>query len=620
MSTYPSEGFDNPKNETSTTVAEADPEVDNDFQSTTTHDKPSALSVRVQGVVEKFWLFEFFGFVLALGSLLAVVAFLRVYEGRVSPEWKLPVGAGKYKKTFVLNINAIISIFTTTFTSGLLIPVAASMSQLKWVWFQQGHPLSHYQAFESATNGPLGSVILLWTLKGRRLACIGAVIIVAALGIGFSIQSLVIYPLLPVGVDEASIGTTNVYYGTGNEGLPYEMPADMLGATLRGIFQSKDISQMKFSCPSGNCTWPELTTLGVCSQCFNVTDSLKKNCGTTDIEYVPPNGDGNSNSTASVPYCNYTLPNGLQLRGISNDMGIAIQNSGNWNNSIHFSDSNNTIGVLSSIKSTWTSLPSQWDYLNSGMIFATAPDTWRATECGLSYCVQKYSTSVERGSLTEKLVDIYTDSFLDPERPTAIVFHPTSSWTNTSEKGSSNTYVAGAIDGFREFFNKEFTGQQNKTEYSITSSDSDFAIISTDMELGNFTDLFSSIAKSMTDNMRSSPYAEIYAEEGMTWSATGVSFQDRPHVQVRWAWIAFPSTLLGLALILLLGTIVTSARERTLLWKGNSLAAFAHPLAGDVRDKISSISGPRDMATKAEQLQVRWLKTDRGFRLVPKQD
>ncbi|KAK5046366.1 hypothetical protein LTR84_008167 [Exophiala bonariae] len=620
MSVYPSDGFDKPKREVSTIAIEENPEVDSDFQSTTTHDKPSALSVRVLGVVEKFWLFEFFGFVLALGSLLAVVAFLRVYDGRESPEWKLPVGAGKYKKTFVLNINAIISIFTTTFTSGLLIPVAASMSQLKWVWFQQGHPLSHYQAFESATNGPLGSVILLWTLKGRRLACIGAVIIVAALGIGFSIQSLVIYPLLPVGVESANIGTTNTYYGTGNEGLPYEMPADMLGATLRGIFQSDDISKMKFNCPSGNCTWPELTTLGVCSQCFNVTDSLEESCGKTDIEYIAPNGDGNSNSTASVPYCNYTLPNGLQLHGISNDMVIAIQNSGNWNNSIHFSDSNNTIGVLSSIKSTWTSLPAQWDFLNSGMVFATAPDAWTATECALSYCVQKYNTSVERGALTEKLLDTYFDSYIDADRPDTIVFHPTPSWTNTSEEGNSNIYVAGAIAGFREFFNKQFTGQQNKSQYSITSGNSDFAIISNDMEFSNFTDLFASIAKSVTDNMRSSPYAESRAEEGMTWTSTGVSFQDRPHVQVRWAWIAFPSTLLGLALILLLGTIVTSAREKTLLWKGNSLAAFAHPLAGNVRDKISGISGPRDMALKAEKLQVQWLKTDRGFRLVPKQD
>jgi len=621
MSVYPSEGFNAPTKETSNVDITENPTSDHESQMTSTAEERPGFSVRVWGAVEKFWLFEFFGFALALGSLLAVFAFLHVYDGRVSPEWKLPVGAGKYRKTFVLNINAIISIFTTTFTSGLLIPVAASMSQLKWVWFQQGHPLSHYQAFESAARGPLGSVILLWTLKGRRLACVGAIIVVAALGIGFSIQSLIIYPLRPVATDPASIGRTNVYYGT-DDGLPYQMSADMLGATLRGIFQSSDPSQMKYNCPSGNCTWPEgFTTLGVCSQCFNVTDSLEKSCGTADVEYVSPSGDGSSNSTASVSYCNYTLPNGLKLGGIESDMGTGILNSGNWNNSVHFSNKNNTIGVLSSIQSKWTSNPSEWQQLNSGMIYATAPYEVKATECGLSYCIQKFNTSVLRGALTEKLIDIYVDNFVDAERTAAIVFHPQPSWTNISENGSANIYVAAAVGGFREFFNKEFSGQKNSTVYSVTSSDSDFAVISADMEFGNFTDLFASIAKSMTDSMRSSPYAEIYAEPGMSWSAVGISYQDRPHVHVRWAWIAFPSTLLGLSLILLLGTIWTTTKEKTILWKGNTLAAFAHPLAGDMRDKISAIDGPREMQREAERLHVQWLKTDRGYRLVPpKQD
>lgn len=597
------------------------PTIDHESQTTSTPEEQPGPLVRVLEAVEKFWLFEFFGFILALGSLLAVVAFLSVYEGRESPEWKLPVGAGKYRKTFVLNINAIISIFTTTFTSGLLIPVAASMSQLKWVWFQQGHPLSHYQAFESAARGPLGSLFLLWTLKGRRLACVGAIIVVAALGIWVSIQSLVIYPLRPVATDQASIGRTNIYYGT-DDGLPYQMSADMLGATLRGIFQSSDSSEMKYNCPSGNCTWAEgFTTLGVCSKCFNVTDSLKQSCSTADIEYVSPSGDRSINSTALVPYCNYTLPNGLKLGGIDSAMSMGILNSGNWNNSVHFSDKNNTIGVLSSIQSKWTSSPSEWQHLNSGTIYATTPYEVKATECGLSYCVQKYNTSVLKGALSEKLIDTYVDSFVDAERAAVIVFHPQTSWTNTSENGSANIYVAGGVEGFKEFFNKEFSGQKNSTMYSVTSSDSDFALISADLEFSNFTDLFVSIAKSMTDSMRSSPYAELYAEPGMIWSAIGVSSQDRPHVQVRWAWITFPSTLLGLSIILLLGTIWTTTKEKTVLWKGNSLAAFAHPLAGDMRDKISTIGGPREMQREAERLHVQWLKTDRGYRLVPpKQD
>ena len=50
--------------------------------------------------------------------------------------------------------------------------------------------------------------------KARRLACVGAVIVIAALGIGFSLQALVVYPLQAVPVGNSSIARTN--YDLGN--------------------------------------------------------------------------------------------------------------------------------------------------------------------------------------------------------------------------------------------------------------------------------------------------------------------------------------------------------------------------------------------------------------------
>lgn len=47
-----------------------------------------------------------------------------------------------------------------------------------------------------------------------RLACLGAVVIIAALGIGFSFQALVVYPLRPNWVDDAKIERTNFHYGS----------------------------------------------------------------------------------------------------------------------------------------------------------------------------------------------------------------------------------------------------------------------------------------------------------------------------------------------------------------------------------------------------------------------
>lgn len=167
MSTYPEEGFSSSKKEGRIGITDAEeltsePESSND---------PSTWNSRFLDAVEKFWLFEFFGWTLALGSLMGIVALLVVYDGEESPNWTLKVGAGRHRKTLGLTINTIISIFATAFNSGLLIPVAASMSQLKWVWFQKGgRPLAHYQSFDSAARGPLGSVVLLWTLRCRYAA------------------------------------------------------------------------------------------------------------------------------------------------------------------------------------------------------------------------------------------------------------------------------------------------------------------------------------------------------------------------------------------------------------------------------------------------------------------
>lgn len=98
--------------------------------------------------------------------------------------------------------------------------------------------------------------------------------------------------------------------------------------------------------------------------------------------------------------------------------------------------------------------------------------------------------------------------------------------------------------------------------------------------------MFSSLAKSMSYAIRlQSTY------DGLP-TAKGVAYQDKPHVQVRWGWLVFPATLLALALLWLLATIITTARENAPLWKGSSLAAFSHPLTSETRSVVSDVGSP----------------------------
>lgn len=98
--------------------------------------------------------------------------------------------------------------------------------------------------------------------------------------------------------------------------------------------------------------------------------------------------------------------------------------------------------------------------------------------------------------------------------------------------------------------------------------------------------------------------------------ALGNAFKEVPFVAVNWAWITVPAVLLGLAFVFLLRTALRSARQGTKLWKDSSLAAFYHPLTGDGRQRLGVARDPRHVAKIAEDLNVRWAQTPRGWKFV----
>jgi hypothetical protein len=152
--------------------------------------------------VERLWLFEIFALVISTLALLGLVILLQVTNGEKVPNWTI---RPKHTKAFTVTINSVISIFSTLVKSTVIIPVAACMGELKWLWFNAGHSLTDIQVFDSAARGPLGAVIMLWSFRGRSLACLGAVVILAGLSLDFGFQQLVTYPLRPVTIDAATV-------------------------------------------------------------------------------------------------------------------------------------------------------------------------------------------------------------------------------------------------------------------------------------------------------------------------------------------------------------------------------------------------------------------------------
>ena len=85
---------------------------------------------------------------------MSIAIILLRFNGRPLTDWP-----------FSITLNTFISLLATLARAALALPIAESISQLKWVWFQRSHRLLDVQAFDSASRGPLGSLSLLQVTK-----------------------------------------------------------------------------------------------------------------------------------------------------------------------------------------------------------------------------------------------------------------------------------------------------------------------------------------------------------------------------------------------------------------------------------------------------------------------
>ena len=162
--------------------------------------KPSKL----QTTIEKYWLWEILALLASVAFLGAIAGVLKHYNDEVAPNWTVNLHYKNKSTTFTL--NTVAAVLGTFMRIAVLTPVIAAIGELKWLWYQKGRQLTDVQVFDGA-KGPLGAVIMLWSLRGRSLACLGAVIVIGSLLLDTALQSLVVYELAPTATEgQATIG------------------------------------------------------------------------------------------------------------------------------------------------------------------------------------------------------------------------------------------------------------------------------------------------------------------------------------------------------------------------------------------------------------------------------
>lgn len=154
-------------------------------------------------------------------------------------------------------------------------------------------------------------------------------------------------------------------------------------------------------CPTGNCTWSEYKTLGMCPSLADVSDRLSIICEEDEF--------GVSGS------CNATLPNGVSLIDTHSTAFAtwAIRSTGprmlNANEQ-DFNSRNISSEAFTDIEGiSVADFFVLWQALNA----SGDPIGIRAVEVNLRYCVLTLASSVVNGQSMTKVVDWYTNFELD---------------------------------------------------------------------------------------------------------------------------------------------------------------------------------------------------------------
>lgn len=243
---------------------------------------------RISSVSHKFWLFEFGASLVSIFIFGAILIVLKKHDH------KMYVDGLKDDPNKRPGIFPVLAILSAIMRAVMLLPVATAIGQLKWGWFRSERRLVDIEKFDEASRGMLGSLKLIWTLRFRNIAVIGAALTILALPLDAVIQSSVRLQLQRVANDvpytDRNIGTiTNQtkwprstsydsfqLMGSDSKVWP---TIEMINGIKFGLEYASGLNFMKadinVACPTGYCKWDKFQSLGIYYQCIDRSDEIQ---------------------------------------------------------------------------------------------------------------------------------------------------------------------------------------------------------------------------------------------------------------------------------------------------------------------------------------------------------
>lgn len=374
------------------------------------------------------------------------------------------------------------------------------------------------------------------------------------------------------------LATDLVFSGSYDEEGMSVSPA-MKMAVYNG-FMSNSVDWPQVVCPSGNCTWPIIPTLGVCGACVNTTDTISvrrvsgSRCAATVSRNLTIERPCDPEDSSDGPVVRFlTGPGSGEIFNITKEIGVTNSSSNLLANFAGL-----RVGVQG------PSVP----VLNGSM----------ATECALWYCMQAHNISTVGGKLKDEVIDTWHEakSTIEPEEPNSYTVNSTLDFYMFGYPSTYNTYddeiyhavswrhsrlrsyladisdgrIRGAINAY------EGEGRSNKTggDY-VTGFYKSFG------ELDKWIDR---LAKSMTNAIRAEgrvgvrhPDPEEHWNNDDLYAAVrkeyeGTVYMNQVVIVVRWGWISYLVSLVALSVVFLVAQMVHTAKRIDIrAWKDDPL-------------------------------------------------
>ncbi|KAF1982956.1 hypothetical protein K402DRAFT_339435 [Aulographum hederae CBS 113979] len=581
-------------------------------------------------IVSEWWI-ELACWYISAMCLVSIFIALTIHNGRPLPQhW--PLG---------INLNVYISVFSNVLKCSLLVAVSSSIGQLKWQFFRKPQRLGDFETFDDASRGPWGAALLLWRLKTRSLACVGAAIIILSISFDPLFQQVVAYPSRSVPGGTSSISRSFLYKPEtptifiSND--VFVSVDDTFMYTTSPFFHGRGADvRVPMHCPTSNCSWTTFETLGMCSSCTDTAHLLSYSCKDTMGDWLPPQnflGRGPApivhacgwflNATSELPtmMTGYAVDPETSARGEAVSMRMLplfdyLSYATIYGASLNYKNIQNRI-VDFFIASSPNGTEGTYEDIKPQML-----------ECVLYWCTKTINASSTLGTYHEEVLEIYHNDTVipDPWTPDDPITYYVGSST-MSPRGNetfvvSNDSSYSMITSFNAVLPSYISATDPDAEpqfvyYLANASNSRVRARALPynpwLPENDISQHWADIATAMTNLFRSSP------REGV--EHTGIAWKDVVYVETMWVWLALPIALVLASLVfLILAMLNTTCKKNSDgavgFWKNSALATLLHGLQEEDRKGLGVGNRKERSQTNVENLEVQLVRSEESWRLA----